>query len=186
MSSTNVTTASRSTRVALMVGGVVGVLFGIAVLSWPTKAAVAVTMLIAAWALVAGLTYVFMSIFAKEMGVGARIGHVLLGLLYIVAGIVAFSELQQSAAFLTIFVTVMVGIMWIIEGFTALFTLGGNQGSRILTIVFAIISIIAGVTLVTSPLWGALFLWWLVGISLLVLGVINFLRGLAGSKSDRG
>ena len=28
--------------------------------------------------------------------------------------------------------------------------------------------------------------WWLVGISLLVLGVINFLRGLAGSKSDRG
>ena len=49
-----------------------------------------------------------------------------------------------------------------------------------------VISIIAGVTLVTSPLWGALFLWWLVGISLLVLGVINFLRGLAGSKSDRG
>lgn len=186
MSSTTVTGASRTTRTALMVGGIVGALVGIAVLAWPGRTAVVVTALIAAWALVAGVIYVLVSIFAKEMGAGSRIGHILLGLLYIAAAIFAFSELHESAAFLAIFVTVMVGIMWIVEGFTALFTLGDNQGSRALTIVFAVVSVIAGVALVTSPLWGALLLWWLVGLSLVVLGVINFFRGLAVSKSADG
>lgn len=169
-----------------MVGGLVAGLIGIAVLAWPTKTAVVVTTLIAVWAVLAGLTYVWISLSAKELGAGGRIGHLFLGLIYLVAGIFAFSELQQSAAFLAIFVTVMVGLMWIIEGFTALFTLGGSQAPRVLTVVFAIVSIIAGVTLVTSPLWGAVFLWWLVGISLVVLGVINFLRGLTGPKADQG
>lgn len=72
----------------------------------------------------------------------------------------------------------MIGIMWIIEGFTALFALGESD-SKGLTIAFAVISVLAGISLVSTPLWGAGFLWWLVGVSLLVLGALNLIRGLS-------
>ncbi|MDR2257252.1 MAG: DUF308 domain-containing protein [Arthrobacter sp.] len=166
----------------MLVGGLAAVGFGIAVLVWPTKAAVALTGVIAVYAIVAGLAYAALGLFSKGLGAGGRIGHVLLGVLYVFAGAYAFASLQQSAAFLALFITIMVGVMWVIEGFTALFTLG-QSGSKILTIVFALLSVIAGLTLLGSPLWGAVFLWWFLGISLVVLGALNALRAFTGKKA---
>lgn len=174
--------ARKGARLALLIGGIAAVGFGIAVLAWPTRAAVALTGVIAVYALIAGIVYVALGFLSKELGAGGRIGHVIPGVLYVVAGVYAFSSLQRSAAFLALFLTILVGVMWIIEGFTALFTLGGS-GSKVLTIVFAIISIIAGLTLLSSPLWGAVLLWWLLGISLVVLGVLNVIRAITGKKS---
>lgn len=173
---------AKGARLALLIGGVAAVGFGIAVLAWPTKAAVALTGVIAVYALIAGIVYATLGFFSKELGAGGRIGHVILGVLYVIAGVYAFSSLQRSAAFLALFLTILVGVMWIIEGFTALFTLSGS-GSKVLTIVFAIISIIAGFTLLSSPLWGAVLLWWLLGISLVVLGALNVIRAITGKKS---
>ena len=34
----------------------------------------------------------------------------------------------------------------------------------------------AGIILLLSPLWGAIVLWWLLGISLVVLGIIQVVR----------
>ncbi|WP_025155385.1 DUF308 domain-containing protein [Leifsonia aquatica] len=172
---------AKGARIALVVGGVVAVLFGIVILAWPTKAAVAVTAIIAVYAVIAGLIYALIGVFSKSLGAGGRIGHILLGVLYVVAGSFAFAELQASAAFLAIFLTVLVGFLWIIEGFVSLFSLG-DSGSKVITIVFAIVSILAGFTLVSSPLWGAVFLWWFLAISLIVLGTLNTIRALFGHK----
>lgn len=176
------TAPAKGARLALVIGGIAAVAFGIAILVWPTKAAVAVTALIAVYAVIAGVVYVALGLFSKGLGAGGRIGHILLGVLYVVAGIFAFSQLQESAAFLAVFLTILVGVMWIVEGFVSLFSLGG-AGSKVLTIVFAIVSIIAGFTLVTSPLWGAVFLWWFLAISLIVLGALNVVRALFGKKN---
>ena len=73
------------------------------------------------------------------------------------AGIVAFTQLQRTAAFLAIFLVIMMGALWVVEGFVALFSLGRAE-SKGLTIFFALISIIAGFTLISSPLMGAVFL----------------------------
>jgi len=43
------------------------------------------------------------------------------------------------------------------------------------SILFAILSIVAGIILLFSPLWGALVLWWLLGISLVVENLALFL-----------
>lgn len=176
---TTTTTPRQGARLALLIGGIAAIGFGIAVLVWPTKAAVALTGVIAVYAIIAGTVYALLGIFAKTLGAGGRVGHILLGLLYMVAGAAAFSSLQQSAAFLALFLTIMVGIMWVIEGFTALFTLG-QSGPKTFTIIFAIISVFAGVTLLSSPLWGAVFLWWFLGIALIVLGALNTIRAITG------
>jgi uncharacterized membrane protein HdeD (DUF308 family) len=122
-----------------------------------------------------------MGIFATGKGGWSRIGHVLLGVLYVVAGIVAFSNLGLAALSLAVFIGVLVGIMWIIEGVVALSTLD-LAPARGWTIFYAIISIVAGVTLLFSPLWGAVVLWWLLGISAIVMGVIQIGRAFSFGK----
>lgn len=180
MTTTTVTT-DKGFRLALIIGGLVAVGFGVAVLVWPTKAAVALTGVLAVYAILTGIVYVASGFVAKKHGTGSRIGHALLGLLYIVAGSYAFASLQQSAAFLALFLTIMVGVMWVIEGFTALFTLG-QSGAKGVTIVFAILSVLAGFSLLSMPVWGAGFLWWFLGVSLLVLGALNVVRGISGPR----
>lgn len=178
MTAPTVAPVAKTLRLALLAGGVIAIGFGIAVLVWPVKTAVAITGVLAVYAILAGIVYAAIGILSKSHGTGSRVGHVLLGLLYILAGAYAFVSLQQSALFLAFFVTIMVGVMWIVEGFTALFTLG-EAGSNAVTIIFAIISVLAGFALLSTPVWGAGFLWWLLGISLLVIGVLNVVRGFS-------
>lgn len=176
-----VTAPPKGARLALLVGGLAAVGFGVAVLTWPTKTALALTGVIGAYAIIAGVAYVAIGALSKSLGAGGRIGHLILGLLYIVAGAYAFSSLQQSAVFLALFLTAMVGVMWIVEGFTSLLTLD-QSGSKFLTILFAFISVAAGFTLLSSLVWGAVFLWWFLGISLIVLGALNVVRAITGKK----
>ena len=178
MTAPTVAKVAQSVRIAVLAAGVIAIAFGIAVLAWPSKTAAAVTGVVAVYAIVAGIVYVAIGFLGSSYGTASRIGHALLGLLFIVAGIYAFTSLEESAAYLAVFVTIMIGIMWMVEGFTALFTLG-EAVSTGWTIVFAIISILAGLSLVSMPVWGAGFLWWLVGIALVVLGVLNVIRGLS-------
>ena len=178
MTTSTFTPVSKGLRVALLAGGLISVLFGIAILVWPVKTVTAITAIIAIWAIVAGLVYIAMSFTSTEQSTGSRVGHGLLGLLYVVAGIYAFMALQSTAIFLGLFITVLIGVMWIFEGFTALFALGESD-SKGLTIFFAIISVLAGISLVSTPLWGAAFLWWFAGIALVVLGVLNVIRGFS-------
>ncbi|KAA0918444.1 HdeD family acid-resistance protein [Dietzia sp. ANT_WB102] len=164
-------------RAALLISGLIALGFGIAVLVWPVKTALAVTGVLAVYAIAAGIVYITVAFIARWQSTGSRIGHSLLGLLFILAGVYAFASLRESAVFLALFVTVMIGVMWIVEGFTALFALG-ETGSTAMTIIFAIISVLAGFALLSTPVWGAGFLWWFFAISLVVLGVLNVVRAL--------
>jgi uncharacterized membrane protein HdeD (DUF308 family) len=70
----------------------------------------------------------------------------------------------------------------IIEGVVSLTTLNHGSG-RGWTIFFAIISILAGVVLLFSPLLGAVTLFILIGASLLVLGVFQIIRAIQFGKT---
>ena len=65
-----------------------------------------------------------------------------------------------------------------------MFTFGEAGRSLGLTILFAIVSIVAGFVLLMSPLWAASFLSWLLGIALLVLGVIGLIRATLAPTSS--
>ena len=168
-------------RTALGLGGLLLVILGILILVWPGKTAVVVTAIFAIYAIAAGLVYIGLGIFSKVKGGWSRIGHIVLGVLFIAAGIIAFSNLGLTTAWFATFVGILVGIMWIMEGVVSLSTLG-DTGSKTWTIVFAVISILAGITLVISPLWGAVILWWIFGISAVVLGVAQIARAFTFGK----
>jgi len=162
-------------RTALGVGGVLALIVGILILVWPGKTAEFVTFVLGAYAIIGGIIYAGLGIFTRQKGGWARIGHIALGLLFIVAGIFILVELAIATAWIATFFGIFVGIMWIVEGIVALSTLG-DAASKGWSIFFAIVSIIAGIVLLFSPLWGSAVLWWLLGIALIVLGIINIVR----------
>ncbi|MDQ1126215.1 uncharacterized membrane protein HdeD (DUF308 family) [Microbacterium sp. SORGH_AS 505] len=162
-------------RGALLIGGVLAVVVGILILVWPGKTAMVVAGIIAAWAVIAGVVNIALGVLSRSAGAWSRVGHIVLGLIFLIAGIVAFSNLGLAAGTLATFVGALVGILWIVEGVVSLTTLGGTR-SRGWTIAFAVLSIVAGVLILFAPVWGALVLWVWLGISLILLGAIQIVR----------
>lgn len=171
-------------RIALAVGGILAVIVGLLVLVWPAKTAMVVTVLVAIYAIAGGLVYAGLGIGSKTKGGWARLGHVLLGIVYIVAGVIAFMNLGATTVALAFLLGLLVGVMWIIEGIVSLSTLA-DASSRGWTVVFALLSIVAGILMLFAPTWGIALLYSLLGISLVVLGVIQVIRALAFGKAKK-
>lgn len=167
-------------RTALGIGGAIALIIGILILVWPAKTAAVGTGIIAIYAIASGIVYACLGIFSKSLGGWGRIGHILLGLVFFAAGVIALANLGDTTVFLAVFVGVFIGITWIIEGVVALTTLSGSS-SKGWTIFFAILSLIAGVVLLFSPLYVAI-LWLFVGISLVVLGILQIVRAFSFGK----
>lgn len=175
MNNNALTNVSNSFRLGLGLVGLVTFLVGLAIMMAPGRTAVIVTAFIAVYAIVVGVVYVGLGLFASGKGGWARIGSILAGVIFIIAGIVAFGNLSGSAAGLAIVVAIFVGVAWIVEGVVAIASLG-SASSKIWTILFAIISVVAGITLIVMPLSGAFTLWWLLGLMLGVMGVVQVVR----------
>lgn len=167
--------AINGVRIALGVSGAVALIIGIIVVFWPRTAAAGLTVLLAITLMVSGLAYLGVGIFAKGIGGGARALNIIFGALLVIGAIVAFANISATAAFLGVFLGILVGLAWIVEGAVTLAQLG-DQPSRGWAVFFGILSIVAGIVLLFSPLWGFVVLFLLAGISLIVLGIIQIVR----------
>jgi uncharacterized membrane protein HdeD (DUF308 family) len=177
------TSAVNGIRTALGIGGILSVITGILILAWPGQTAMVVTAIIAIYVIAAGLVYAGLGIFSKTRGGWSRIGHIVLGIVFIIAGIIAFLNLGAATVWLAAFIGILVGILWIIEGIVALSTLG-DAASKGWSVFFAIVSILAGIFLLFNAITGAAILWWVLGISLIVLGIIQVVRAFTFGKKD--
>ncbi|MGB3730597.1 HdeD family acid-resistance protein [Microbacterium sp.] len=168
-------------RTTLAVSGVVTLIAGIVLLVWPIKSAFIVTAIFASYLIIGGLVYLALSIFSQEKTGWSRVGHALLGLLYIVAGVIAFSNLAATTVSLALIVGIFIGVSWIIDGVVSLSLLSASK-SKGLTVVYAILSLIAGVLVLLSPLFLTAVLWTVLGISLVVLGILQIVRAITLKK----
>lgn len=162
-------------RTALGISGALLLILGVLILVWPGKTAVVVAGIFAIYVIAAGLVYAGLGFFSRTRGGWSRIGHIVLGVLFVIAGVIAFANLTATAVALATFIGILVGVTWIMEGVVSLSTLR-DASAKAWTVFFAAISIIAGITLIISPLWGAVVLWWIFGISAVVLGVLQIAR----------
>lgn len=167
--------AVNTIRVTLGITGVLALIAGIFITFWPKNSAIVLTVMIGIYFLIAGLAYVGLGIFSKGLSGGARALDIILGILFVVGGVLMLSSPSESAVVLGIFLGVMVGILWIVEGAVAL-AQAGSSASKGWAIFFGLLSIIAGIVLLFSPFWGAAILFWVTGISLIVLGIVQIVR----------
>lgn len=167
--------AINTVRATLGVSGAVALIFGVMITFWPKDSAIALAFLLGIYFIVAGVAYLGLGIFSKGISGGTRALDIILGVLFVFAGIVTLMNPSESAVILGIFLGVFVGILWIVEGVVALVQ-SGDSGSRGWAIFFGLLSLVAGVVLLFSPLWGAVVLFWVTGIALIVLGILQIVR----------
>ena len=167
--------AVNTIRVALGVTGVLALIAGIFITFWPKNSAIVLTVMLGIYFLIAGLAYVGLGIFSKGISGGARALDIILGVVFVIGGILMLVNPTESAVVIGIFLGVLIGILWIIEGAVAL-AQAGNSESKAWSIFFGILSIIAGIVLLFSPFWGAAVLFWVIGIALIVLGIVQIVR----------
>jgi len=72
-----------------------------------------------------------------------------------------------------------------VEGVVALVQ-SGDSPSRGWTIFFGILSVVAGIIVLFSPLWGAVVLFVIAGIALIVLGIIQIVRAFTFGRGAGG
>lgn len=171
----------KSLKWLLGLGGALAIIIGALIFLWPTKSAITFTMILAAYALVGGVFYLILAIVAKGMSVGGRVGHALAGLVFIAAGIIAFMNPASSTVVFASIVVIFIGASWIFEGIAALTTLK-LAPSKGWAIFFAIVSILAGISLLLSPLFAGAVLWMWFGISLFVIGIVQVVRAFTIGK----
>jgi len=167
--------AVNSIRVTLGISGAVALIIGILITFWPKNSAMVIAVLIGIYLVIAGLAYVGLGIFSKGISGGARTLDIILGILFVVGGVLALANVQAATQFLAVFLGVLVGIAWIVEGIVTLVQ-SGDAPSRGWAVFFGILSVVAGIVLLFSPLWGAVILFIITGISLIVLGIIQIVR----------
>ncbi|WP_449408225.1 HdeD family acid-resistance protein [Microbacterium maritypicum] len=178
---TSASSLFKSIRITLAVSGVIALLTGIVLLVWPGKSLGVITGIFAVYLVIAGLVYIGLGFFSAAKGGWARVGHIVLGLLYIVAGVIAFTNLRETGTFLAFVIVIFIGVSWIIDGVVSL-TLLGSDGSRVWTLLFALLSIVAGIIVIVAPLESALILWVFLGVSLVVLGIVQIVRAITIGK----
>ncbi len=174
---------SSSFRLGLAVSGIVAAVIGLLILIWPDHTAVVVTGMIAAYAVIGGLIYVVLGWLSDSLTKWARIGHIIVGLFFVVLGVFALTKLNATTTAIFTLIGVLVGILWLAEGLLALMTLGSAQ-HKVPTLIFALCSLALGVVLLFSPMFASV-LWLWMGASLLLLGGLQLVRALMWKHGEK-
>ncbi len=162
-------------RTTLGISGAVALIIGILITFWPERSAAVLTAILAIYLLIAGIAYLGMGIFSRGISGGARALDIIVGILFVIGAFIAFANLAQTTAVLAVFIAVLIGILWIVEGVVALAQLG-DAPSKGWAIFFGLLSIVAGIVVLFSPLWAAELLFIIAGIALIVLGIVQIVR----------
>ena len=175
----------KSSSTSLILLGILAVIIGILAIAWPGVTILALVILFAVYAFMdAGLQ----SVRAFSGGrAGPVIGHLLLALVDLVAGVVALSWPGPTA-----YVLVIVVAAWALAGgvaeFLAGFQSGESAGTRALFILSGLVSFVFGVLLFARPGVGAVTLALLFGLYALIYGFSQITAGIqlrqVGAEAD--
>jgi uncharacterized membrane protein HdeD (DUF308 family) len=165
----------KSVSTSLIVRGVLAIIVGIIALAWPGVTILALVILFAIYAFIAaGLQA--MRAFSSGRA-GPVIGHLLLALVDVAAGVIALVWPGPTALVLVLIVgiwAVMAGIFEIFAGFAPRET----AGTRALFLLTGLVSVAFGVVLFAHPNIGAFALALLFGLYTLIYGVSLIVMGI--------
>ena len=156
-----------STWQATLVLGVVTAILGLVVTLRPSGSLTVIAVLIGILMILSGIFHLVRVFDRAEQH---RVWLGIAGLLYVVIGVVLIRHLHLTVALIGL----IVGLTWIIQGLSALF--GGVAASREgrgWWIFFGIVSLIAGIVVVSAPVSSVTVLAVLMGIWFIVMGLFE-------------
>lgn len=161
---------------------IVAIVAGVCLLAWPGHTLAVVAVILGLYFIVDAIVRLVALFRIKGISDGWRVLQILLSILVLVAGILVLRAPVASGAWLSIYLTILIGISWILEGMMS-FATAAAQLAPGWSIFYGLLSIIAGVVVLASPIWSAEFFIIFAGVSLIVLGVSAAVRAFALPKS---
>jgi len=172
----------KSLSTSLIVRGLLAVAVGIVALAWPGITVLALVILFAIYAFIAaGMEAV--KAFSSERA-GPVMGHLLLGLVDVGAGVIALAWPGPTALVLVLLVGAWAMVAGLVEIYAG-FEVGESAGTRALFVVSGLISIAFGIVLFAHPVIGAVTLALLFGLFNLVYGFWALIEGIDVRRAHR-
>lgn len=160
-------------RTSLIVTSIVGIVLGIVAIVWPGPTILVVAILFAISLIMTGVFRVYQAFAASFLGTGTRVLLGIIGLIILVAGVIALFSPGDALWLLAVFI----GIGWIFQGFSDLYaaiTKSGHSPTWYL-IVSGIVSVIAGIVMLILPVFSLEVLTWVGGIMLVAISIATLL-----------
>jgi uncharacterized membrane protein HdeD (DUF308 family) len=165
----------KSLSTSLIVRGILALAVGIIALAWPQVTILALVILFAVYAFIAaGLQAARAFSSAKA---GPVVGHLLLGLADLAAGVIALAWPGPTALILVLIVGIWAVTAGLVE-IAAAFGAGEPAGTRALFILGGLASVAFGVVLCARPGIGAVTLALLFGLFNLIYGAWMLVQGI--------
>jgi uncharacterized membrane protein HdeD (DUF308 family) len=165
----------KSLSTSLIVRGVLALAVGIIALAWPQVTVLALVILFAVYAFIAAGLQAMQAFSSGKAG--PVLGHLLLGLVDIAAGVIALAWPGPTALVLVLIVGIWAVIAGIVE-IAAAFQAGEPAGTRAMFILGGLVTVAFGVVLCARPGLGAVTLALLFGLFSLVLGISQIVAGI--------
>jgi uncharacterized membrane protein HdeD (DUF308 family) len=165
----------KSLSTSLITRGILAVIVGIIAVAWPSVTVLALVILFAVYAFMAAGLQAAQAFSSRKAG--PVLGHLLLGLADLAAGIIALAWPGPTALVLVL----IVGVWAIVAGLAeiaAAFGRGEPAGTRALFIVGGLITVAFGVVLCARPGIGAVTLALLFGLFSLIAGIWMLVQGV--------
>ncbi len=158
-------------QVELLVG-VVTLALGLALAFHPSTSLSVVCVFIGALLILGGIFHLIRALDHEEQH---RAWVAVAGLLEVVIGVVMIRHLDLTKAAIGL----LIGLVWIVQGVVALLggIMGGARGVRGWAIAFGLISLVAGIVVVSVPSSSVNALATLLGIWFIVMGVFELVGG---------
>ncbi|MDV5149697.1 HdeD family acid-resistance protein [Streptomyces sp. SBC-4] len=155
---------------ALLVAGLVSVVLGILVLVWPDASLRVAGVLFGLYLLFSGVMQL-VAAFGTHATTALRVMAFISGALSILLGLFCFRGAMQS----TLLLALWIGIGWLFRGITQTVAAASDPAmpARGWQIFLGVVSAVAGVVLIVSPLESARVLAVLAGVWLIVVGLVE-------------
>ena len=152
--------------------GVVTLILGLIVTFHPTTSLNVLAVLLGILMLLSGLFHLIRVFDPRERH---RVWLGIAGLLFIVIGVILIRHLHLTRSIIGL----VIGITWIVQGLTALIggISGGVREGRAWWIIFGVVSLIAGIVVVSAPASSLDTLAVLLGIWFVVMGIFEIIGG---------
>jgi len=164
----------KSLSTSLITRGILAVVVGVIALAWPSVTVLALVIVFAVYAFMASAMEAARGFTSRSAG--PVIGHLLLGLVDLAAGIIALAWPAPTAVVLVLIVGVWAVIAGLVEFFAA-FGSGERAGTRAMFIVGGLATVAFGVVLCARPGIGAVTLALLFGLFNLIYGIWMLAQG---------
>lgn len=156
---------------ATLILGLITLILGVILAFRPAQSLAVIAVLVGVAMMVGGIYHIVRALDGHEH---ERVWRGIVGVLFIVTGLILLRHLHLSVALIGLFI----GFSWIIQGVASLVGAVAYRGRRTSTgwsVLFGTISLIAGIVVISAPISSVTALTIFMGIWLIIMGLMEML-----------